>query len=497
MNAFTHKILRHFTSALIIVLLLFGAVFTLAATVKPVRDGLHGMTKGTSLERFWPHDAADDHDEHDGHDHGEGSCSSAAPGQSVEIALSPTASKNIGLNDSSVIEIEPTDYYKSFSFPAVITERPGWSTITVPSPVSGVVTRIYHEAGIAVAPGDPLFDVLLNQQELVKAQTEFITLLKKKEINAAELQRINQIDPELIPKQHRELVYDKMQIEQGIALQRNILLLQGLKPDDVSESLEKKGEIIRNMTVFAPPMSKNNSIADNHENEQDDHTLTIDELFVTVGKNIAVGDSLCKLSDYCKLAIKGKVYAADEKELTKALNAKSRVSATFEGNGNRETVDGLQLRSIDNKIDTENGVLYCYVDLPNRFNGYEIDGEGASRRFAQWHFKPGQRCELSVEYEPLPDCIVLPVDAVAQDFQETSVFEWVGDEEGKKIWRKTPVHVIYRTKNIAVLANDGSVFPGAHVASKGAGFILAALDAANQKAAGGGGGGIQHGDHVH
>jgi hypothetical protein len=139
--------------------------------------------------------------------------------------------------------------------------------------------------------------------------------------------------------------------------------------------------------------------------------------------------------------------------------------------------------------------LFCYVDLKNDFTNYEVTSESNPRRYIQWHFKPGRRCELNVEVEPLPNCIVLPVGAVAKDFQDRYVFEWVGNEEDKRIWRKKPVHVMYQTRDHAVIANDGSLFSGAKVTARGANFILAALDAARQQTAGGGG--IQHGDHVH
>jgi len=139
--------------------------------------------------------------------------------------------------------------------------------------------------------------------------------------------------------------------------------------------------------------------------------------------------------------------------------------------------------------------LFGYVDLQNRFTVHEVNGESNPRRYVQWHFKPGQRGELSIEHEPLLNCIVLPVDAIARDLQEFYVFEWVGEEEGRKIWRKTPVHVIYQTKDVVVIANDGSLHPGDKVATRGASFILAALDAMNQRSVGGNE--IQMCDHDH
>ncbi len=493
MKNLSQKPLRGFAALALLLIACIGAVYALASTVKPVREWLHDVTKNTVLIKILPYD--DDENDHDSAAEMSQKADSAFQEQAVEISFSPSAAKNSGIDDSTIATVEVVDFNKSFTFPGIVVERSGFSTITVPSSVSGIVTKIYHESGVAVAPGEPLFDILLNQQELVKAQTEFLNLLKRREINAAELQRLNAIDPELVPKQHRDLVYEKMQLEQNIGLQKNVLRLQGLSENDILESLEKKGRIIQNMTVYAPSIAKEENIASSSHADEEEHVYTIDELYVTTGKNVSVGDSLCQLSDYCKLAIRGKVFAADEKALAQALFSKSRVTAVFEGNGSREIADGLFIRSIDNKIDMAGGTLFCYVDLKNRFNDYEVNGESKRRRYIQWHFKPGRRCELNVEYEPLKNCIVLPVDAVAKDLQEMCVFEWVGNEDDKKIWRKRPVHVIYQTKDVVVIANDGSVFPGAKVATKGASFLLAALDASNQKNAGGGG--IQHGDHVH
>ena len=443
----------------------------------------------TVLERFLPHKADESNE-----NHSETALTFQEP--SIEIMLSPMAAKNIGLDDSAITTITVVDFYKSLSFPAEVVERPGFSMITVPSPVSGVVTKIYHETGVAVEPGEPLFDILLNQQELVKAQTEFLALLKRREINSAELNRLSGLEPEVVVRQRRELAYEKLQIDSEIDIQKNVLRLQGLNESDIADSLEQNGTMIRHITVYAPPFIREDAVASMaHSHDEEDHIFTIDELYITPGKNVAVGDSLCRLFDYCKLAIKGKVFAINEQFLVQALASKSRVTATFEGDGSREIVEGLFLRSIDNKIDIASGTVFCYVDLQNHFAVYVVDDESPPRRYTKWHFKPGQRCELNIEYEPLLDCIVLPVDAVARDLREMCLFEWVGNEDESKIWRKTPVHVIHQTKDVVVIANDGSIFPGARVAVQGAGFILAALDAANMQGAGGGG--IQHGDHVH
>ena len=488
------KLLRSVVVLVFFGLLILGTVYVLVRTVEPVRVAF----EGTVLTRLLPtNTSADDCACQDhSHDHVHGHDTATVPSEIAEVALNPMAAKNFGIDsDSAIMTVEVVDHYKSFSFPAVVVERPGFSMITVPSPVSGIITKIHHETGVAVEPGEPLFDILLNQQELVKAQTEFLTLLRKREVNAAERKRLANVNPDAIPGQHRTLEYEKRQIDLEIEIQKSVMLLQGLSETDIMEALEQQGAIIRSMTVYAPPFENEEHIASAAHADNEEHIFTIDELFVSVGKHIAVGESLCQLTDYCKLAIKGKVFTANEKELVQALASKSRVTATFEGSGNREVVNDLLLRSIDNKIDVSSGTLFCYVDLTNRFSDYKVDGESNPRRYIQWHFKPGQRCELNIEVAPLPNCIVFPVSAVAKDLREMCVFEWVGKEGDKKIWRKKPVHVIYQTKNMVAIAHDGSVRPGAKIATKGASFILSALESATQKTASGGG--IQHGDHVH
>ena len=409
----------------------------------------------------------------------------------IEIAFSPTAAKNIGLDDSTIVKTRVTDYYKTITFPAVVTDRPGRSMINVPSPVSGVVTRIYQESGIAVSPGDPLFDILLNQQEIIRGQTEFLALLNRKEINDSEIERLSALGENLVPQKQRELLFEKQKIDVDLNNQRKVLQLQGLSDKQISESLEAKREIIQSVTVHVPFVANGEGIV--AESKDTQPILNIDQFHVTIGQNVDIGDALCRLSDLNQLTIKGKVFAADIGIIKRAIEDKRNVSAVFDTNGGREFVRNLKLRSMDNRIDEGSGTISCCADLANSFQEY-ASPTGDARRYVQWHFKPGQRCELHVDYEIIPECIVLPVDAVAQDVGEMYVFEWVGNEDDKRIWRKKSVHVLHKTKDVVVIANDGSVFPGTPVATRGASFILGALEAANQKNAGGG---VQHGDHVH
>ena len=434
--------------------------------------------------------------------------SSAFPTEVTEIALSPAAAKNIGIDDSTIVKAEVVDYAKSITFPAVVTDRPGHSVISVPSPVSGVITKVYREVGVAVSPGDPLFDILLNQQDIIRGQTEYLALLNQKAINESEIERLSALNESLVPQKKRELLFEKQRIDVDLNNQKIVLQLQGLTDQQMTESLEMQREIITSVTVYVPFQASGFRLQTSEERLQETVTntnpetrspkpeaLTIDQFHVIIGQSVEIGDALGRLSDLNQLTIQGKVFAADIGRITRAWETQSNVSAVFRSNGDSETVNNLTLRSIDNRINEDNGTVFCYVDLTNTSQLHESPMCDLNRRYVQWHFKPGQRCELNVDVEVIPGCIVLPVDAVARDIGEMYVFEWVGNEDEKRIWRKKSVHVLHKTKDVVVITNDGSVFPGAPVAVKGASFILAALEAANQKNAGGGG--VQHGDHVH
>jgi multidrug efflux pump subunit AcrA (membrane-fusion protein) len=99
--------------------------------------------------------------------------------------------------------------------------------------------------------------------------------------------------------------------------------------------------------------------------------------------------------------------------------------------------------------------------LPNELVRNENTADG--HRFIGWRFKPGQRVQLRVPVERWKNRIVLPVDAVVQEGAEWFVFHQNGDRFDRK-----PVHVEYRDQRWAVIASDGTLFPGDAVAASGA-----------------------------
>ncbi|MDO4570100.1 MAG: efflux RND transporter periplasmic adaptor subunit [Planctomycetia bacterium] len=402
------------------------------------------------------------------------------PEDLVEVSLSPQALKNIGLgDDDSLLKIEARSFAKSLRFPAIVAALPGRTQSKVPSPVYGIVTKIYYEPGSSVSPGDALFEITLTRQDAIDAQMEFLRLQKECEILNKEIERIRDLPEGLAAKELRELQFEKDKNLLSIDIQKNILLVQGLDAEMIARLEE--GEITRSVTTRVPPVSHHGLISDENPGETKD-ALILDSLNVNVGQVVALGDPLCVLCDLCTLSIRGEAFSYDEELLMSALREKTPVRVVFEGK-DKKVLENLTLRSIDNHIDETNRTTVCYADFANTIDLEQTLEQGdypAPRTFTHWRFKPGQRGEMEVEYEILENVIILPAEAVAREVNDAYVFEWVGnDPHGQKIWRRKPVHIVYRVKDICVLANDGSIFPGSRVATRGAEFLLAALNALN------------------
>jgi hypothetical protein len=65
---------------------------------------------------------------------------------------------------------------------------------------------------------------------------------------------------------------------------------------------------------------------------------------------------------------------------------------------------------------------------------------------------------------------VLPAEAVAREGAESYVFQENGDQ-----FERVPVHVRYRDQQTAVIANDGSLYPGDIIALRSAHQLQMAL----------------------
>ena len=201
-----------------------------------------------------PTDHADhDHDaEEDGHQHDEAegpagehahAADKPAPGEPPHdhehdeagcLALSKQAKANIGLRLARV-ELRP--FERTISVPGMVVERPGWSTLEVTAPMTGVVTRIYPIQGEAVQPGQPLFEVRLTHEDLLQKQTEFLRIVEELEVIGREVERLEKVAGQgaIAGKTLLERQYEQQKQQAALRAQRQSLLLHGLSDEQVDE----------------------------------------------------------------------------------------------------------------------------------------------------------------------------------------------------------------------------------------------------------------------
>ena len=408
-------------------------------------------------------------DEHEGHDH-------AGHDESNSIELSVQARKNIGLR---VAKVELKPFTRTVSIPGIVVERPGRSTVEITAPMTGVVTAISAIEGQAVEPGQKLFDLRLTDEDLVQSQAELLRTAESLEVIAREIKRIEDLikDQALPGKQLLERQYEQQKEQVTLRAQQQALRLHGMSQEQVDAILQQR-TLLQTVSIFAPPAAE-------MQDSDSDLMFQVQGLKVSQGQHVIKGDALAVLADHAELYIEGEAFERDISAVSKAVEREATASAIVEGDGGPpEVVSALRILYLAAKVNSETRTLDFYVSLPNqRLRDTQLAG---GQRFVAWKFRPGQRVQLQIPVETLPDRIVLPADAVAQDGAENYVFTPNGDHLDRR-----SVHVEYRDPQWVVVANDGVLFPGDPVAISGARQLLLAL---KNKA----GGGIDpHAGHSH
>jgi multidrug efflux pump subunit AcrA (membrane-fusion protein) len=393
-------------------------------------------------------------DSHEGHDH-----AGHDEGNSIELSLQ--ARKNIGLGEPLKVQLQT--FTKTLSVPGMVVERPGRSTIEVTAPMTGIITRIYPIEGEAVEPGAKLFDLRLTHEELVQSQADLLKTAEELDVIAREIKRIEDLikDQALPGKQLLERQYEQQKLQAAMRAQRQALLLHGLNDKQVDAILNER-KLLQDLTVFVPTTTEEGGMSPAGT------LFQIQSLKVSQGQHVNAGDTLAVLADHAQLFIEGEAFERDLKEISRAANAGSLVSASVDTDGNKpDVISDLRLLYLAARVNPESRTLDFYVTLPNELLR---DAKLEGHRFIAWRFRPGQRVQLEIPIETLPDRIVLPADAVAQDGPETYVFTPNGDHLDRR-----NVHVEYRDPKWVVIASDGSLFPGDLVAPTGAQQLQLAL----------------------
>lgn len=391
--------------------------------------------------------AADGHadDPHAGHDHG-----AADEGNSVQ--LSEQAQKSVGL---VVEKVESKAFDRTMTVPGLVVERPGRSQVSISSPLTGIVTKIYPLEGVSVAPGEPLFDMLLTHEDLVSAQRDFLRSAEELDVLNREIARLESVGEGVIAgKRILERKYEKQKLEAGMRAQQQALLMHELSEEQVEQILATR-ELLKGLTVRVP------DFPDDDEQGDFTHRFHVQSLTARPGQHVEAGENLCVLADHGALYVEGQAFAEDASRLQKAIrnseNVRLLVGST---EGGRATKEELPIVRVADRVDTSSRALKFYALLPNKILQEQSRGR---HNYLGWQFRPGQRVDLLVPVERWENRIVLPVEAVVKDGAESYVFRQNGSH-----FDRVAVHVEHRGPQHVVIANDGQVFPGERVVVRGA-----------------------------
>lgn len=392
-------------------------------------------------------------DPHAGHQHQQ-----AAEGEE-RIVLTEEGRWSAGIE---LGRAERKPYERSVAFPGIVRTRPGQSIVKVPAPLTGIVTRVHRERGEAVVPGQPLFEIALTHEELIKDQAEFLAALQKVRILEQEIERLKTVSEGIIPRKEllqREYEYRLLQAELGT--DRQVLQLHRLPADHIA-SIERNRKLVESLTVSVPEVSQDESCV-----------LQIQEISVEKGQAVTVGESMCVIADHCELLIEGSAFEDEANVLHEAVKGNRPVAAVFETEDNGEkqirSVPGLRVLWVDDRVDQESRTVRFGVRLPN--GGLLYDRTEGQRRFIARQFKPGQRCRLQVSVETLNNCLVLPLGAVTEDRVQSCVFVQSGDTFALKVVKvryRGPTEVVVEDKAPGITPHDVLVV-------KGGGQLLAAI----------------------
>lgn len=442
-----------------------------------IRSQFESFSKAPSASEGDAEHAA--HEDHPGHD------------EATSLGLSRQARENLGLTSAFVRPIELSTFRKTVSVPALIAERPGQTRTIVSTPMTGVVTRVAAFQGAAVEPGAMLFSVRLTHEDLVQSQTEFVKTLGELDVENREVARLESVAQSgaVAGKTLLERQYSREKLEALLKAQKEALRLHGLSERQV-ELIVKDRRLLSELRIVAPggPQGRSDELQlseklppgavatfDGEIPSSPDGAapstpnttspLIVEEILVQRGQSIEQGAQLCSLADYSHLYIEGRAFEQDGAVINAALAKSWTIQAVFPDGA---TLGELPLAYVSSEVDPESRMLKFYVDLPNTILRDSRNAEG--QRFVSWKFRPGQRLQLRVPVEEWPDQIVVPVDAVAQEGAESYVFQ----QNGQHFDRVT-VRVLYRDQTSAVIANDGSLFPGTVVALRSAHQMQMAL----------------------
>ncbi|MCA9163287.1 MAG: efflux RND transporter periplasmic adaptor subunit [Pirellulaceae bacterium] len=372
-----------------------------------------------------------------------------------QVNLSPQAQRNLKLTSKP---LQPVTYWRTIQIPGTVVDRPGISDRGVVAPVTAVVTGIHHFAGETVSSGDSLFTLRLVGESFQTSQTELFKATKESEIIQEELERLGPIaESGAVPRTKLiDLRNQQRRLAVTIQAHRQDLQIRGLTPEQI-ESVTN-GTLVSELTVAVPAGWNNvNGIPNNGST-----VFELQQVHAEIGQHVQAGERLATLSHHESLFIEGRAFRQELPQLQKAAEEALSIQVELLESPEydwQSPIPSVTIHHISNTLNDDNRTISFYLPLTNQSRTYERDG----KQLFLWRFRPGQLVQLHVQVEQLSDVFVLPAAAVVKEGPESYVFRRNGD-----IFDRKPVHVLHRTPSEVVIANDGSIPAGIHVAQLGA-----------------------------
>ena len=506
-------------------------------TVNSVVDQMIGSRRAAaaSIDEHAHGPASDVHsasgnDAHADHAH-------AAHDDASSLELSAQARRNLGLTDEYIDIVRLSNYRRFITIPAIIAARPGRTQVHVSTPLNGVITHVHAVTGESVIPGSLLFEIRLTHEDLVQSQTDFLKSLGELDVETREMARLKAAAQSgaLSERTLLERQYAIDRLQSLLTAQMEALRLHGLSDRQV-QGIRTSRKLLRELRIYAPMIDEHNHNEELHladdgivpvrlpitsrlpqngdpqnrdmqnavhglNNGDKDHSrpsqanpagettgdvapLLVETLNVHKGQSVTAGDLLCTVADYRRLYIQGKAFEQDVEALSRVISNNWPLTAVFDTGEDGQQISNLSVSFVGNLVEPESRTLPLYVDLTNTILQDQVNDE--QQRFISWKYRPGQRLQLRIPVEEWVDQIVLPVEAVTREGADAYVFRQYGSH-----FDRVPVHVLYADQQAIVVANDGSLKPGAVIAMRAAHQMQMALKI---KA---GGGADPHAGHNH
>lgn len=369
----------------------------------------------------------------------------APPGK---VIVSEQAQQNLGLKSKP---LKAQTFWRTIQVPGMVVDRPGLSDLGIVAPATGVVSKVFHFPGETVVPGAPLFTLKLLSETLHLTQTELFKATQDITLAMAQRKRLEASAGAIPEARMIEVDNQITRLQVTVAAYRQDLLNRGFRPDFIEEVT--RGKFITEIKIVVP----------NHpDGAIKTPTFELQDLKVELGQQVQAGQTLCLIANHQLLAVEGRAFRDETPLLEKSVREKWPIEVDFQEDksaGWGEIKQVFRIRHMANTIDPVNRTFAFQAPLENESRMVEDEG----RMQMLWRFRPGQKVRIQVRVEKFDNVFVLGADAVARDGPEAYVFT-----QNVNTFERKAVRVLLQDRQYVVIANDGSILPGAFVAQTAA-----------------------------